>query len=312
MSLSPSKQRPPEAPLSIEPTTPHRADRLAFVKRRPVLTYYVLTFAISWGGFLLVGGRGLFASTSWQADPLFLPAVLVMIAGPSVAGLLLTGLVGGRAGYRELLASLLRWRAGWRWYAVALLTGPLVAAAVPFALSVASPVLLPALVAAENKTAVLLAGIGVGLSTLLEELGWTGFATPRLRLHRSVSTTGLVMGVLWGVWHSLTTVWVASTSSGGVPPVLFLTLYFLSAVASLTAYRVLMIWVYDRTESLLMAWLMHASYAACTIFIFATPVSGASFLTYAWVFTAALWLVVVVVAVANNGHLARQPLRART
>jgi membrane protease YdiL (CAAX protease family) len=277
-----------------------------------VLTYYVLTFAISWGGFLLVAGRGLVAGTNWQADPMFLPAVLVMIAGPSVAGLLLTGLVAGRAGYRELLARLLRWRVGWRWYAVALPTAPLVAAAVPFALSVASPVFLRAIVAAEDKAAVLLAGITVGLSTLLEELGWTGFATPRLRLRHGVFTTGIVMGVLWGVWHSLTTVWIAATSAAAVPPDLFLTLYFLSAVASLTAYRLLMVWVYDRTQSLLVAWLMHASYAACTIFIFATPVSGASFLTYAWVFTAALWLVVLVVAVANNGHLARQPLRAGT
>jgi hypothetical protein len=107
------------------------------------------------------------------------------------------------------------------------------------------------------------------------------------------------------------TVWITATSAAAVPPDLFLAQYFLSAVASLTAYRVLIVWVFDRTQSLLVAWLMHASYAACTIFIFATPVSGASFLTYAWVFTAALWVVVVMVAVANDGHLARQPLRAR-
>jgi membrane protease YdiL (CAAX protease family) len=283
---------------------------MVFVKRHPVLSYYVLTFAISWGGFLLVGGRGLVAGTNWQVDPLFLPTVLVMIAGPSMACLLLTGLVAGRAGYRELLARLLRWRVGLRWYAVALLTTPLVAAAVPVALSVASPVFLPAIVTADDKAAVLLAGIAVGLSTLLEELGWTGFATPRLRLRHGVFTTGLVMGVLWGLWHSLTTVWIAATSAAAVSPDLFLAQYFLSAVASLTAYRVLIVWVFDRTQSLLVAWLMHGSYAACAIFIFATPVSGASFLTYAWVFTAALW-VVVMVAVANDGHLARQPLRAR-
>jgi uncharacterized protein len=168
----------------------------AFIKGHPVLTYYVLTFAISWGGFLLVGGPGFFAGTNWQSDPLFLFAVLVMVAGPTVAGLLLTGLVDGRAGLRELLARLLRWRVGARWYAVALLTAPLLAAAVPFALSLASPVYLPAIVTADDKAAVLLAGIAVGFTTLLEELGWTGFATPRLRLHYGAVTTGLVMGVL--------------------------------------------------------------------------------------------------------------------
>jgi membrane protease YdiL (CAAX protease family) len=183
--------------------------------------------------------------------------------------------------------------------------------AVPLALSLASPVFLPTIVTADDKAAVLLAGMAVGFTTLLEELGWTGFATPRLRLRYSVVTTGLVMGVLWGAWHLLSTLWVAGTSSGAVPPALFLALYFFSVVASLTAYRVLMVCVYDRTESLLVAWLMHASYAACTIFIFATPVIGVSFLTHVWVCTAALWAVVAAVAVANRGQRSRQPLRVR-
>jgi hypothetical protein len=36
-----------------------------FIKRHPVLTYYVLVFAISWGGFLLVGGSGILDGTPW-------------------------------------------------------------------------------------------------------------------------------------------------------------------------------------------------------------------------------------------------------
>src|SRR4030095_10248477 len=98
---------------------------LGFVKRHPVLSYYALVFAISWGGVLLVGGRGLLAGTNWQTDPLFIFAVVARLAGPPVASLLLTGIVSGRAGYRELLSRLLRWRVGGRWYAVALLTAPL-------------------------------------------------------------------------------------------------------------------------------------------------------------------------------------------
>jgi hypothetical protein len=52
----------------------------AFIKSYPVLTYYALTFAISWGGFLLVGGPGIFAGTNWQTDPLFLFAVAAMLS----------------------------------------------------------------------------------------------------------------------------------------------------------------------------------------------------------------------------------------
>lgn len=71
--------------------------------------------------------------------------------GPSVAGILLTGLVDGRTGLRELLSRLLRWRVGLRWYAVALLTSPLVSTAIILALSLTSPAFLPAIVKAEEK-----------------------------------------------------------------------------------------------------------------------------------------------------------------
>jgi hypothetical protein len=111
----------------------------AFIKRYPVLIFYVVVFVISWGGFLLVGGPGILTGTSWQTDPLFPVAVLAMLAGPPVAGILLTVLISGKAGLRELLSRLLRWRVGGRWYALALLTAPILEMAVLLALSRISP-----------------------------------------------------------------------------------------------------------------------------------------------------------------------------
>ena len=163
----------------------------AFIKRRAVPAYFALTFAISWGGFLLVVGPGGFASTSWQTDARFPLAILAMLAGPSLAGVLMTGLVDGKAGFRKLLSSFLKWRVGARWYAVALLPAPLLAAAVLLALSLSSPIFTRA-----DKTFVLLSGIAAGLSTVLEELGWTGFAVPRLRRRYDVVTTGFIVGVV--------------------------------------------------------------------------------------------------------------------
>ena len=76
----------------------------AFIRRHPVLTYYALTFAISWGGLLLViGGPGGIPGTPEQFETLLPFVILALLAGPSVAGILLTGLVSGRAGLRELL-----------------------------------------------------------------------------------------------------------------------------------------------------------------------------------------------------------------
>ena len=117
----------------------------AFVKRHPVLSFYALVFAISWGGLLLVvGGPDGISATPEQVERLLLPALLATFAGPSIAGIVLTGLVHGRAGLRDLLARMTRWRVGVRWYAVALLTAPLFVTATLLALSLSSPSSSPA------------------------------------------------------------------------------------------------------------------------------------------------------------------------
>jgi uncharacterized protein len=276
----------------------------AFVARHPVATYFVLTFVISWGGFLLAAGPGGFANTDWQTDARFPFAVLAMLSGPAVAGILLTVLLDGRAGLREILSRLLRWRVGAHWYAVALLPAPLLAAAVLFALSLSSPIFTT-----HDKGAVLLSGIAAGFSVVLEELGWTGFAVPRLRRRYGVVTTGLIVGVLWGAWHFLQGLYISDTYAGTLPLALFVALNSFGAIAQLTAYRVLLVWVYDRTGSLFIVTLMHASLTASTIFIFRPEAVGMSFLMYGWLLTALLWVLVGVVVLADSRHLSRKALR---
>src|SRR5262245_27818977 len=187
------------------------------IRRHPLLAYYVLTFALSWGGFVLVVGPSSLANTNWQAEGKFLSAVMVMLAGPSIAGLLLTGLVDGRSGYRDLFLRLRKWRVGLRWYALAILPAPIVTSGILFKLSMTSPLLT-----ADNKTAVVLGGLGAAVTTIFEEIGWTGFAVPRLRRRHGIPMTGLIVGVLWGLWHFLQQVFVSGTYAGGIPLVIFL------------------------------------------------------------------------------------------
>lgn len=280
----------------------------AFIRSNPVLTYFIVVLVISFGGMLLVAGPSIFAGTNWQTDPQFPLAILVMLVGPPLTGIVMTAFVSGKEGLRELLARLLKWRAGTSWYAVALLTAPLLQAAVLFALSSSSPLFLPAITTTGDKATILSSGIAVGLvGGLVEELGWTGFAIPRMRLRYSILATGIIVGILWGVWHLLQMLWVGSSSSEAIPLAPFLFQFFFCAIAQLTAYRILMVWVYDHTESLLLAVLMHASYIFSTLFVFAPPTTGAPFLTYTWVFTGILWVVVAGVALASRGQLSQQP-----
>ena len=108
--------------------------------------------------------------------------ILALLAGPASRGLLLTGLVYGRAGLRELLSRLLKWRVGARWYAVALLTAPLLMTAVLLALSLFSREFVPGIFTSNDKASLLLVGIATPWGAgFFEELGWTGFAIPELR-----------------------------------------------------------------------------------------------------------------------------------
>src|ERR687897_202575 len=286
----------------------------AYIKRHPVLAYYALVFTISWGGILFaVGvGPGGLPATKEQAEILFPFVLLALFAGPSVAGILMTGLVYGRAGFRDLLSRMTRWRVGARWYAVAILTAPLLVTATLLALSLTAPEFLPGMFTSDEKVRLLLFGIGWGLvgGGLLEELGWTGFAVPTLlRQRHGVLATGLIVGALWGLWHMLISFWASGTSSGALslagflPAVLFY-------VGSLPAYRVLMVWVYDRSgESMLVAMLMHASFSASMLILQPLGLALVPGLSWALVLATSLWLSVGAIAVAQDGHLSRKPLR---
>lgn len=279
----------------------------AFIKKHPVLTFYLLVFAISWGAGLLLLGPGGFLGTSATTPSTSSTTVLAFsaaILGPSAAGILMTILVDGRPGLRELLSRLRRWRVSARWYAVALLTAPVLSTAILFALSLASPTFLPGIVTTEDKAKALLSGIAVGLIVpFFEELGWTGFAMPRLRHRHGVLATGLVMGVLWGAWH-FPAVAGSADSSGGVPPALLVAALLF---AWLPPYRVLMVWVYDRTQSLLVVMLMHAQLVVTQYLLTPTGMSAPALMTQVVAFGAGLWLFVGAVAVANGGHLVREP-----
>ncbi|MCK4399189.1 MAG: CPBP family intramembrane metalloprotease [Methanophagales archaeon] len=279
-----------------------------FIKRHPVLTYFALTFTISWGGILIVVSPGGIPGTTDQIEMLFPIALMTLLVGPSVAGILSTGLVHGRTGFRELLSRLFKWRVGARWYAVALLITPLLVTVTLFVLSQFSPVFLPDIFTTKDKASLLLTGIMVGLmGGFLEELGWTGFAVPGMRLRYGVLTTGLIVGFLWGAWHFLVTFWASGDSSGALSLPLFLPpLVFYVAV--LPVFRVLMVWVYNHTDSLLIAMLMHASLTGSTLFVLKPQATNVALMIYYLVLAAVLWIFVAVVAVAKGGKLSRHPI----
>jgi membrane protease YdiL (CAAX protease family) len=230
-----------------------------------------------------------------------------MLLGPAIAGVLFTALTSG---LRDVFARLIRWRVAPGWYLVALLTAPAVYTLVLGALSLGSPAYLPGIVTTTSDwPSFLLLGTAPGLLVgFLEELGWTGCAIPRLRMRHGVAATGLIAGVIWGAWHLLTNdVWAAAVGAGSLPIAAYATLNgVVMLVGQLPAYRLLMVWAYDRTGSLFLAILMHASLVFSTFVLGPIGLVGAPSLVYPIGVGAGMWCVVgAVFGLDKRGAKAR-------
>ena len=123
-----------------------------------------------------------------------------------------------------------------------------------------------------------------------EEIGWTGFATPRLLVRQHAGMAGLWLGLVWSFWHLLVDFRYNVQALGMVWPLEFAVVY----IATLTPYRILMTWVYRNTGSLLLAILMHASYTGWLLVLFpATSLTQS--LSWQTAFAIMLWLAVAIV-----------------
>lgn len=259
---------------------------LAALRRHPLVSYFALAYGITWGGIILVGGAARFQGLAVPTSQ-FPLVMLAMLLGPSTAGLTMTAITGGRAGLRDLGARMRRWRVAPRWYAVALLANPLVTLMVLWGLAL---LVTPAYAPGFNLAFGLVAG---GLAGFCEEIGWTGFATPRLIERYGALPGGLLLGVLWGAWHLL---------AGFVFSAPGQELYWLGEalvywVGALAAYRVLMTWVYSHTRSVLTAQLMHLCFTGAFI-TFEPALVQPLALGYRVVVAFALWALVGLLAVA--------------
>ena len=271
-----------------------------FIKHHPEMAYFALTFAISWGGVLVVFGPvgipGIMTKTT--QDPLFMSVYFMTIVGPLVAGILLTTFVYGKTGLRDIVSCLFRWRVNARWYAVAILTAPLSVFGTLFALSIFSPVFIPGIITSSDKLSLVLFALFAGVVTpIFEEMGWTGFAIPLVGKRYSVFATGVIVGILWGAWHFLSNLYGVSISAGTLPLTTFFPVILFSF---LPPYRVLMVWVYNRTKSLFVAMLMHG--CLDMFWLISTPMAmvGLNLATWYIAWTVVLWVIAGIIVLKKR------------
>jgi CAAX protease family protein len=198
------------------------------IRRHPLVAFFVLAYVLTW----------------WVYPLLFLSPLIGLLGlfGPALAAIIVTGVTEGRAGVGVLLRRLVHWRVPLPWWAVALGLPAVLSlvAALLYAVGGPSGLTLGRLTVLDLVLVVLVAG---------EELGWRGYALPRLLERLSPLVASVVLGLLWGLWH-LPTFFIPGTPQYGlsIPAYLLLTI----------SYSILLTWVWGPTGgSVLVATLAH-------------------------------------------------------
>ncbi len=259
--------------------------------RNEFAPYLLLAFGISWAGVIaIVGLDGIPVASDAEFRRLIAPLVVVMLLGPSVGGLVATALDGGRAALRKLGSRMKAWRVESHWYAVALLTAPLVLVGSMGVLALRDPWFKFGIVTAPRPMIHLLLGLLTGAAAgFFEEIGWTGYLTPVLRRRFSPTIAGLVLGIIWGLWHAVASLW-GSTGAGDVPLAIYLPVVLFT---TLVPYRILMTWVHERTQSVFVAMLMHGSLTASLRILEPIGISGGRLMAWCAMTSAVFCLLAV-------------------
>ena len=230
------------------------------IKKYPAISQFVLA--------LLIGGVMIAPMVAGvvPSDSMFL---LIAAYSASLAGIILTAIVSGKVGLKEMFRRLLIWRAGIGWWVFALIAfalmylGGLVLAALfsgsTLSVNLAQPLYMffPLFI----MKFFLDAGLG-------EELGWRGFLLPRLQARYSALVSSIILGIVWGLWHlplfmleGMSPTYEMGQAWGVVPALLGYT------VVVVIPYSILFTWMYNNTKgSLLLAFVFHASQAWFELF----------------------------------------------
>ncbi len=261
-------------------------NRIASItKRHPLGTFFGLTFALTWAA-MVAWLRGGGEDIPW------------FTFGPMVTALIVTALVGGKDGLKALLRRQVQWRVSIGWYAVAIGL-PIALELVTVALNVAMGAHAPTWDVMRPWPTILgmTALYMVFSGPLGEELGWRGFALPRLLERFAAHPYGaliasLILGVIHAAWHL---------------PMFLVGEMDVPSILGTIIGAVLVTWLVQHTQgSVLLAVLFHAANQNSGRFL--SPLfAGADVIQQHWL-KLVVWAIaaIIIVVVAGPARLARQ------
>jgi membrane protease YdiL (CAAX protease family) len=273
------------------------------MQQHPLLSFFFLAYAITWIIFspYVLAEWGILPKASFYN--LF---YILHTFGPAMAAYIMFRVMDGKAGWLGLRKRIKQLRAGWLWYAFILLGIP--------ALILLGILVLPgALASFQGLTPKLLVSypfvfvlIFLGGGPLGEEIGWRGFALPRLQSRYGALRATLLLGVLWTIWH-IEDFFTASQGGGpgtGLTAFTFNLPIFFVMVMELA---IIMTWVFNHTRgSFFIAVLLHASFDAFGSTV--QPLFSASIVsTTNLLFAIGFAVPALLILILTRGRLGYQP-----
>jgi membrane protease YdiL (CAAX protease family) len=201
-----------------------------------LLKFFGLTYAVSWALWALVAliPPGTTLRTTMFLPGTFAPALVALWLAPR---------------RQELIDRVFHWQVPGRWYVFAL--GYL--ATVKLAAAIVYRIVAGRWPTLEPGPWLLFVG-AILVSTPFqagEEIGWRGYALPRLTQRFGLGLASTMLGVIWAAWHLPLFFIRATDHTGGSFPVYLITV---------TGISIAMGWLYARTNcSLLLVMLMHSA-----------------------------------------------------
>ena len=275
------------------------------MKQYPVASFFVLAYAISW---ILWVPLILYMKFVLPADQdpgwLMLPMTVGLYA-PTIAAIIMTRILEGKPGVKKLWAKFLVWRVGFRWYLAAFLLAP-VAALAAMGIYVLQGGTLGQF--DPSQWYMVLLGPVFALPFFVgEEMGWRGYALPRLQQKYSALWSSIIVGALWVFWHT-PAFWASQgTALSGKPVTLYLVGWYLILMIGVS---ILMTFVYNNSKgSLLLAVLFHGMFTGPNVFPLFPEISSNAESQIIKLIAIPVWvMVVLIIARFGAARLSRQPV----
>ena len=267
-----------------------------YVKRFQLPLFFLLCLIISWAIWIPQA----ITKLSDPQTPIAggSPLNILAVWAPALSAILLLRMLKGKGGPQTLFRLIRRWRVGIQWYLFILLYPAVIwflARAIDIVLGQSFEFTIPILTyfPLEQAYMVIVALVFALPSALGEELGWRGFALPRLQAKYNALVSSIMLGLFWAVWHI--PMWIANNIMG---------LDLLKLGVSTTICAIIFTWVYNNTGgSLLLAWLFHASLTITGYFL-QTPLTLTDDILK--------WgVIILIVVMAGSSHLSRKHKRYR-